>query len=210
MTDVCSKILGAVTAVAAGIALIISIPASPAGATDEPLKEVMEKPLSAEEAAAVVDELPGYQNDHYRSPVPKTLAGAKVIATVDAEKLHAGGKSVFIDVYPRAPKPPNLPANTLWRDPPHLTVPGALWMPNVGYGVLPEDTETIFKGHLEKASGGDKTKTMVFYCLRNCWMSWNAAKRAVSYGYTGVVWYPDGNDGWQEAGNELQNTKALP
>ena len=175
------------------------------------LKDVLEAPAGAEaQAAANVEEPADYRTDGYRMPVPKTLAGAKVIATVDAEKLHGAGKAAFVDVYPRAPKPPNLPAGTLWRDPPHLTVPGAVWLPNVGYGVLPPETETAYKAQLEKISSGDRAKTMVFYCLRNCWMSWNAAKRAVSYGYTGVTWFPDGNDGWQEAGNELENVKPLP
>jgi rhodanese-related sulfurtransferase len=31
-------------------------------------------------------------------------------------------------------------------------------------------------------------------------MSWNAAKRAVEYGYTSVYWFPDGMKGWTEAG----------
>jgi rhodanese-related sulfurtransferase len=30
-------------------------------------------------------------------------------------------------------------------------------------------------------------------------MSWNAAKQALSYGYTNVAWYPEGTDGWQRA-----------
>jgi hypothetical protein len=30
-------------------------------------------------------------------------------------------------------------------------------------------------------------------------MSWNAAKRVLSYGYPNVVWYPEGTDGWQRA-----------
>ncbi len=191
--------------------IIVALPIASARAQD-PNKDVVEQPAAAgaEESAGPVEEPSSYRTDGYRMPVPKTLAGAKVIATVDAEKLHTEGISVFIDVYPRAPKPPNLPAGTLWRDPPHLTVPGAVWLPNVGYGVLPPETEAAFKAQLEKISGGDKAKTVVFFCLRNCWMSWNAAKRAVSYGYTRVTWFPDGNDGWQEAGNELENVKPLP
>ena len=27
-------------------------------------------------------------------------------------------------------------------------------------------------------------------------MSWNAAKRALEYGYSDVTWFPDGTDGW--------------
>ena len=29
-------------------------------------------------------------------------------------------------------------------------------------------------------------------------MSWNAAKRILSMGFTNVAWYPDGTDGWTE------------
>jgi rhodanese-related sulfurtransferase len=27
-------------------------------------------------------------------------------------------------------------------------------------------------------------------------MSWNAAKRVLTYGYSNVAWYPEGTDGW--------------
>ena len=199
-----------IAAVCLACCLSIVTPRS-AQADDQMLPEIKAPAgTSAEAALANVEEPSGLRMDHYREPVPKTLAGAKVVPTVDVEALHAAGKSVFIDVYPRAPKPPNLPAGTIWRDPPHLTIPGAVWLPNVGYGVVPPETETAFKAHLENVSGGDKAKTIVLYCLRNCWMSWNAAKRAVSYGYTNVAWFPDGNDGWQEAGNELNPTQPLP
>ena len=38
---------------------------------------------------------------------------------------------------------------------------------------------------------------LLFFCLADCWMSWNAAKRAQEYGYTSVLWYPEGTDGWR-------------
>jgi rhodanese-related sulfurtransferase len=41
-------------------------------------------------------------------------------------------------------------------------------------------------------------------------MSWNAAKRAVMWGYTGVIWYPEGTDGWQDAGLPLEEAKPAP
>jgi PQQ-dependent catabolism-associated CXXCW motif protein len=40
---------------------------------------------------------------------------------------------------------------------------------------------------------------LVIYCQADCWMSWNAAKQALSYGYTNVAWYPEGTAGWQRA-----------
>jgi PQQ-dependent catabolism-associated CXXCW motif protein len=35
--------------------------------------------------------------------------------------------------------------------------------------------------------------------MTDCWMSWNAAKRAVEWGYSSVIWYPAGADGWEDA-----------
>ena len=139
----------------------------------------------------------GYRMGDYRSPVPATLKGADVIDTERAEMLKDDG-AVFIDVYPQAPKPPNLPKSVIWRAPQHTTIKDAYWLPNVGYGKLNAGFEAYFRIHLKKLSGGDPKKPLVFFCLRNCWMSWNAAKRALEWGHQAVVWYPDGLDGWKE------------
>lgn len=157
-----------------------------------------------------VPEPEGYRTDGYRMPVPRTLKGATVIDADAAEKLINDGAAIFLDVYPRAPKPPNLPAGTVWRDPPHSSIAGAHWLPNVGYGVLSPEFETYFKSRLETLTGSDKSKAVVFFCLKDCWMSWNAAKRALSWGYTAVMWFPDGTDGWQNIGNDLTPAAPIP
>jgi hypothetical protein len=36
-------------------------------------------------------------------------------------------------------------------------------------------------------TGGNEGKSVAFYCKADCWMSWNAAKRAISYGYRDVL-----------------------
>jgi PQQ-dependent catabolism-associated CXXCW motif protein len=144
-------------------------------------------------------EPPGYRTDAYRAPVPTTLAGASVIDTEAAEVLWREKSAIFVDVLPRPVKPDNLPANTLWRDAPHRSIPGAVWLPNVGYGVVPEPLLEAFQAQLATLTGDDRTRTLVFFCLKDCWMSWNAAKRAVSWGYTHVIWFPDGIDGWGDA-----------
>ncbi len=64
--------------------------------------------------------------------------------------------------------------------------------------------ERYFRDNLARLSKGDKGAALVFYCLRDCWMSWNAAKRAIALGYGNVHWFPDGTEGWQEAGGELE------
>jgi PQQ-dependent catabolism-associated CXXCW motif protein len=151
-----------------------------------------------------------YRTDEYRKPVPATLKGATVLTPDQASDLWTKKAATFIDVYPRAPKPPNLPAGTFWREPAHHSIDGAIWLANVGYGVLSPQAEDYFKSHLEKISGADKAKPMVFFCLRDCWMSWNAAKRALTYGYSNVMWYPDGTDAWQEIGLPVIDVKPEP
>lgn len=166
--------------------------------------------VDAAAPAAAVPEPTDYRMEDFRKPVPATLAGATVLANDAARTLWTGKTAVFIDVYPHAPKPANLPKETLWREPPHYSIEDAVWLPNVGYGVLSQATESYFKERLARITGGDKTKALVFFCLRDCWMSWNSAKRAMTYGYSSVNWYPDGTDGWQEIGGLVVETKPLP
>src|SRR3977135_4628965 len=152
----------------------------------------------------------GYRTDNYRAPVPATLADARVLATEDAEAIWRAGAATFIDVLPHLPKPQNLPLGTVWRDKPRLNIPGSIWLPDTGYGTLAAATEDYLRHGLERASGGNNAKLLVIYCQADCWMSWNAAKRALSYGYFNVAWYPDGTDGWQRADLPAEDSQALP
>jgi PQQ-dependent catabolism-associated CXXCW motif protein len=152
----------------------------------------------------------GYRTDNYRTSVPATLSGARVLSTEQAEAIWRAKSGAFIDVLPRPPKPKNLPEGTVWRDQPRQDIPGSIWLPDTGYGVLAPATEDYFKRGLMRASGSDRSRLLVFYCLADCWMSWNAAKRALSYGYTDVAWYPEGTDGWAFAGLPLGSAQPEP
>jgi PQQ-dependent catabolism-associated CXXCW motif protein len=152
----------------------------------------------------------GYRTENYRSPVPATLAGARVLATEDAEAIWRAGNAAFIDVLPHPPKPQNLPEGTIWRDKPRLNIPGSVWLPDTGYGMLATATDDYFRRGLADASRGDTAKPLVIYCQADCWMSWNAAKRALSYGYLNVAWYPDGTDGWQRANLPVEDSQPVP
>jgi PQQ-dependent catabolism-associated CXXCW motif protein len=105
-------------------------------------------------------------------------------------------------------KPANLPAGTVWRDRRRDNIPGSVWLANVGYGAISDHMEAYFRRSLEKLTGEDRTRALVFYCQKQCWMSWNAAKRAIALGYSHVIWYPDGTDGWVAAG--LPTAEAHP
>src|ERR1700681_2163765 len=151
-----------------------------------------------------------YRTKDYREPTPASLAGAGVISTVEAERLWQGKSAVFVDVLPRAPRPANLPPGTIWRDKPRLNIPGSIWLPDTGYGTLAAATEDYLRHGLERASGGNNAKLLVIYCQADCWMSWNAAKRVLSYGYLNIAWYPEGTDGWQRANLPVAESQPEP
>jgi PQQ-dependent catabolism-associated CXXCW motif protein len=151
-----------------------------------------------------------YRTENYRAPVPATLAGARVLTTAEAEAIWRDKTGAFIDVLPRPPKPANLPEGTVWRDKPRQDIPGSIWLPDTGYGKLAGVTEEYLRRGLERASGGNKAALLVIYCQENCWMSWNAAKRALTYGYSNIAWYPLGSDGWERAGLPLVEARPEP
>lgn len=195
----------------AGLLVLAAIIAALVGAVG--FTNVASGPAVESKAAQApgVSEIDGYKLDDYRSPVPRSLKGATVIDAGEADKLWDNGKSdvIFIDVFPKPPKP-NLPEGTIWREPKHESIAGSYWLANVGFGVLAPKYQKYFSDGLERLTKGDKARRVVFFCLRDCWMSWNAAKRAMGMGYTNVIWFPDGTDGWKDFALPIAEIKPEP
>ena len=156
------------------------------------------------------EEPAGYRFEPYRAPTPGRLAGAITLDTAAAERIWREANAVFVDVMPHDARPANLPAGTVWRDRRRDNIPGSLWLANVGYGALSGEMEAYFRRSLEEATAGDHSRPLVLYCQMQCWMSWNAAKRAIALGYSRVHWYPDGTDGWAAAGLPLAEAHPHP
>src|SRR5215470_13332502 len=68
-----------------------------------------------------------YRTDNYRAPTPTTLTGARVASTTEVAAIWRRGEAVLVDVLPHAPRPANLPAETLWREKARLGIPGSFW-----------------------------------------------------------------------------------
>jgi PQQ-dependent catabolism-associated CXXCW motif protein len=151
-------------------------------------------------ALAEVPEPADYRQDNFKADVPATLKGATVIGARQLHDMMAKEPVVVIDVLPQPPRPADLPATTLWHPPARHDIPGSIWLANVGYGGLSAEMDAYFRKALEGISLGTKDRKLVFYCEAKCWMSWNAAKRAVEYGYKGVYWFPGGMQDWTAAG----------
>jgi PQQ-dependent catabolism-associated CXXCW motif protein len=154
-------------------------------------------------AAEVPPEPETYRMDDYRAPVPETVSGGRVVHTAELAALVKAGRVILIDVLPAPRRPAGMPPDAVWAPRPRLDIPSSIWLPDVGRGALPPAVETRFRDALSAATGGDIDRQIVFYCLDQCWMSWNATKRAAKLGYKNVAWYPEGTDGWSAAGLPL-------
>jgi 3-mercaptopyruvate sulfurtransferase SseA len=117
------------------------------------------------------------------SEVPATLAGARIIHAQELAGILSEGKAVLIDAA-AAPR-----------------------RPEMGSGKLTPEEESFYKDRLNALTASDLDRPLVFYCHPQCWGSWNAAKRALSFGFRNVSWFPDGAEGWQDAGHPLAETQ---
>ncbi len=158
--------------------------------------------LLALTAAAPVPD--GYRMEDYRAPVPDSVPGAAVVHVAEVQALIATGTAVLIDVLPAPRRPDAMRPGAPWLPAPHQTLPGALWWPEIGRGALLPDTEAHLRRRMAEAVGD---RLAVFFCLPDCWMSWNAARRAAAMGFH-AAWFPEGTEGWAAAGLTL--TPAAP
>jgi PQQ-dependent catabolism-associated CXXCW motif protein len=152
----------------------------------------------------------GYRSEPYRAPTPAYAPGAVTVNTDEAEALHKAGATLFIDVM-RVPQSemPGLAGKWLVAQP-HAVIPGSVWLPKVGEGDLTPDLERYFRTNLERLTHGDRSAAILFYCIADCWMSWNAAKRAASWGFGRVLWYRDGIDGWRDYDLPIETADPVP
>jgi PQQ-dependent catabolism-associated CXXCW motif protein len=156
---------------------------------------------AAGDHAPPVAEPSGYWTGPTNSPVPTTLAGATVISSAHRlDTLLHQRHPALIDVSNAPRRPDNMAPGAPWLPLPHHAIPGTLWIPGPGAGEIPAPVENFFRQQLARATANDPTRPVVIYCHKSCWLSWNAAKRAISYGYQHVYWYRDGIEGWKAAG----------
>ncbi len=124
-------------------------------------------------------------------PTPNAIPGGRLVTTPELAQLlrNPSAQALVFDVL---------------GGPQHL--PNAIpVMPASQPGNFQDSVQRDFGNYLQQATQGRKDRPMVFYCqTTQCWMSYNAALRAINLGYTQVLWYRGGVEAWQQAGLPLQ------
>jgi PQQ-dependent catabolism-associated CXXCW motif protein len=136
---------------------------------------------------------------NYAAPTPREVPGARTILTHELRGLlerEGRERPLLLDVI---------------GDQGHDSLPGAVWLPGAGRGSSFEDALQAHLGKaLEQLTEGDRSRTLVFFCAGNrCWLSYNAALRAMRLGYTDVYWYRGGIDAWISAGGRLAPIRTV-
>src|SRR4030095_7220380 len=127
------------------------------------------------------------RTNDYHAPTPHQIPGGRVVTTVElSQMLEREPRPYLIDV---------LGGNM------HRTLAGAFWMVGAGAGDMSPTEQQRFVSALASFAGGDKNRPLVFFCVdAQCWLSYNAALRAIGAGYTNVMWYRGGVAAWRQAG----------
>lgn len=124
-------------------------------------------------------------------PTPTTIPGAQVVTTKGLVALVQGRQAPFV-VFDVLGQPEVLP-----------NAVAAAWLAQPG--TFSDAVQAQAAQLFAQAAQGRKDVALVFYCAsRECWMSYNAALRAVQAGYTNVLWYRGGLEAWKAAGLPTQ------
>jgi PQQ-dependent catabolism-associated CXXCW motif protein len=189
------------SALASAVALVLFLLAACAGTPTPAEPGKTEKPAAASvPEPAFAPEPDGYWNGPINGAVPATIRGGRVIHATDLAELLKTPGVVLVDASNAPKRPEQLAPGAPWLPLPHPVIPGTLWIPESGLGNIPPEIDAFYRNRLIAATNGDPLRTVVVYCHERCWLSWNAARRTIIYGYRDVRWFPEGIEGWRAAG----------
>lgn len=133
----------------------------------------------------------GYRTGQYRAPVPDRAGDAE---TIDIDQLRDRIAQGWVALDVTGAQHFDIDDLGNWTLPqPHLSLPGAHWLPVVGWGDLQRWQQDYLADSLTRITGGDHEAGVAVFCKVDCWLSWNAARRIMAMGYRNVAWFPGGN-----------------
>jgi len=136
----------------------------------------------------------GLRDGEPHGPTPNQLPGGQVIATKGLLPLLEQGIPVYVfDVLGV-----------------RQSLPGAIplaWAAQSGD--FDDEVQARLDGFLRQVTRGDRAAPLVLYCGGpQCWLSYNAALRAVHLGYRNVLWYRGGMEAWARAGQRFERAQS--
>ncbi len=140
----------------------------------------------------------GLHSGAMHGPTPASVPGGRLITTaqlVQALRGPAQGRPLVFDVLGGPER-----------------LPGAQnAVPAHQAGSFDDNTQREFGRYLQQVTQGRMDVPMVFYCLSTqCWMSYNAAVRAIAMGHKQVFWYRGGVEAWKRAGQPVDSPQQGP
>jgi PQQ-dependent catabolism-associated CXXCW motif protein len=167
-------------------------------------------PALAPAGSALFEDDGGYRISRYRAPTPDTVPGGTRIDIDEFDRLAKDANAILVDVMIAEGAGPD-PKTGKWRlTKQRRSIPGAVWLANVGIGLPDPAIDAYFAKNLKQLTDGDFDRPIIMFCLADCWMSWNAIKRAAALGYTQLYWYSDGTDGWRDWDRPFTDITPVP
>lgn len=147
----------------------------------------------------------GLRVERYQAPLATDIPGpAQVADFADVLRLQAEN-ALLVDVYSlQNNRFDELDGSWDVRKT-RQTIPGAIWLPETGRGILAEGIGEYLEAQLAELAAG---RPVVVFCNADCWMSWNAAQRIAALGYV-TWWWPLGIHGWTDEGRALTPVEPL-
>ena len=152
----------------------------------------------------------GYRIERQRAPTPDDIPPPSLRVEADEARKLLGKGAIAIDVLGAAQSRYDELDGTWPVNEQRFSLPGAIWLPEIGRGTLTGPMQAYLVSNLERLTGGDRAVPLLFFCIADCWMSCNAAQRAASLGYRNTYWFPEGTDGWQQHGWPLDAVEPVP
>ncbi len=133
-------------------------------------------------------------NGPMHGPTPVSIPGGQLITTKGLVSLVQGKQAPYF-LFDVLGGPEMLPG----------AMPNA-WLAQPG--AFNDQVQQQMARMLQQGTQGRKDIPLIFYCLSTqCWMSYNAALRAINAGYTNVLWYRGGIEAWKSAGLPTQSAQ---
>ena len=151
----------------------------------------------------------GLRISRQRAPTPDDVPGALRVSIRDVRRMIDAGVHL-LDVGAAAQsRYDELDGTWLVRDQ-HKTLPGAVWLPEVGRGTLAPEMQAYLETNVMRMTKGDRNAPIIVFCIADCWMSWNATQRLTAMGYGKVHWFAEGIDGWLDENWKLEPVDPVP